>query len=190
MQQFSPRSTVCLKLIFPANSWNQIGVKIGADIPFCLRGGTLRARGIGELFSPLPPCPDCSIVIIKPDFGISTKNAFSRCDSAPYRHADVEKMIAALSSGNLLSIAGALENVFEVLCSEEESAALTKARSLLLENGADGALLSGSGSALFGIFSDSSRAKMCCQTLLAEMEKGNAPLEGVFLCHPVSSGAF
>ena len=86
----------------------QIGVKIGADIPFCLRGGTLRARGIGELFSPLPAMPDCSIVIIKPDFGISTKNAFSRCDSAPYRHADVEKMIAALSSGNLLSIAGAL----------------------------------------------------------------------------------
>ncbi|MDY4047436.1 4-(cytidine 5'-diphospho)-2-C-methyl-D-erythritol kinase, partial [Negativibacillus massiliensis] len=81
----------------------QIGVKIGADIPFCLRGGTLRARGIGELFSPLPAMPDCSIVIIKPDFGISTKNAFSRCDSAPYRHADVEKMIAALSSGNLLS---------------------------------------------------------------------------------------
>lgn len=168
----------------------QIGVKIGADIPFCLRGGTLRARGIGELFSPLPAMPDCSIVIIKPDFGISTKNAFSRCDSAPYQHADVEKMIAALSSGNLLSIAGALENVFEVLCSEEESAALSKARSLLLENGAAGALLSGSGSALFGIFSDSSRAKLCCQTLLSEMEKGNAPLEGVFLCHPVSSGAF
>ena len=71
----------------------QIGVKIGADIPFCLRGGTLRARGIGELFSPLPAMPDCSIVIIKPDFGISTKNAFSRCDSAPYRHADVEKMV-------------------------------------------------------------------------------------------------
>ena len=62
-----------------------------------------------------------------------------------------EKMIAALSSGNLLSIAGALENVFEVLCSEEESAALSKARSLLLENGAAGALLSGSGSALFGL---------------------------------------
>ena len=57
-----------------------IGLAIGADIPFCLRGGTQRAQGIGEDFSPLPPMPDCPIVIIKPRFGISTKAAFARCD--------------------------------------------------------------------------------------------------------------
>ena len=62
----------------------QIAVGCGADIPFCLRGGTQRAQGIGEDFSPLSPMPDCPILIIKPRFGISTKDAFARSDSTAF----------------------------------------------------------------------------------------------------------
>ena len=100
----------------PLEQLEKIALPCGADIPFCLRGGTLRARGIGEQFSPLPPMPDCPILIIKPRFGISTGAAFARCDSQPYRHAEVEKMIQALQTGSVAQIAGALQNVFEELC--------------------------------------------------------------------------
>ena len=70
----------------------QIAVGCGADIPFCLRGGTQRAQGIGEDFSPLSPMPDCPILIIKPRFGISTKDAFARSDSTAFSHAQVQRM--------------------------------------------------------------------------------------------------
>lgn len=162
-----------------------IGLAIGADIPFCLRGGTQRAQGIGEDFSPLPPMPDCPIVIIKPRFGISTKAAFARCDTAPYAHADVQKMIAALSTGKTEAIAGAMQNVFEELCSEQEKQLLHDCRQPLLQNGALGALLSGSGSALFGLFDSPQRAQRCTDLL-----QNHPLLEGAFLCRPVSTGAF
>ena len=162
-----------------------IGLAIGADIPFCLRGGTQRAQGIGEDFSPLPPMPDCPIVIIKPRFGISTKAAFARCDTAPYTHADVQKMIAALSTGKTEAIAGAMQNAFEELCSEQEKQLLHDCRQLLLQNGALGALLSGSGSALFGLFDSPQRAQRCTDLL-----QNHPLLEGAFLCRPVSTGAF
>ncbi len=135
----------------------------GADIPFCLRGGTLRARGIGEQFSPLPPMPDCPILIIKPRFGISTGAAFARCDSQPYRHAEVEKMIQALQTGSVAQIAGALQNVFEELCSGERQ--LAAARELLRRRRAAGVLLSGSGSALFGLFEEEDTARTALHAL-------------------------
>ena len=157
----------------------------GADIPFCLRGGTLRARGIGEQFSPLPPMPDCPILIIKPRFGISTGAAFARCDSQPYRHAEVEKMIQALQTGSVAQIAGALQNVFEELCSEEESRQLAAARELLLQHQAAGVLLSGSGSALFGLFEEEDAARAALHAL-----QNHPSLEGAFLCRPVAQGAY
>ena len=89
--------------------------------------------------------PDCPILIIKPRFGISTGAAFARCDSQPYRHAEVEKMIQALQTGSVAQIAGALQNVFEELCSEEESRQLAAARELTRDL-VSGVLLSGSGS--------------------------------------------
>lgn len=168
----------------PLKELEQIGLSVGADIPFCLRGGTLRAQGIGEAFSSLPPMPDCPIVIIKPRFGISTKAAFARCDDAPYPHADVEKMAAALSCGHIETVAGALQNVFEALCSPEEKEQLELCRTLLLQNGALGALLSGSGSALFGLFDSDSCAKRCAALL-----NDHPLLEGSFVCRPTRCGA-
>ena len=162
-----------------------IALPCGADIPFCLRGGTLRARGIGEQFSPLPPMPDCPILIIKPRFGISTGAAFARCDSQPYRHAEVEKMIQALQTGSVAQIAGALQNVFEELCSEEESRQLAAARELLQQHRAAGVLLSGSGSALFGLFEEEDTARTALHAL-----QNHPSLEGAFLCRPVAQGAY
>lgn len=169
----------------PLEALEKIALPCGADIPFCLRGGTLRARGIGEQFSPLPPMPDCPILIIKPRFGISTGAAFARCDSQPYRHAEVEKMIQALQTGSVAQIAGALQNVFEELCSEEESRQLAAARELLLQHQAAGVLLSGSGSALFGLFEEEDTARTALHAL-----QNHPALEGAFLCRPVAQGAY
>ena len=169
----------------PLEALEKIALPCGADIPFCLRGGTLRARGIGEQFSPLPPMPDCPILIIKPRFGISTGAAFARCDSQPYRHAEVEKMIQALQTGSVAQIAGALQNVFEELCSEEEGRQLTAARELLLQHQAAGVLLSGSGSALFGLFEEEDTARTALHAL-----QNHPALEGAFLCRPVAQGAY
>ena len=169
----------------PLEQLEKIALPCGADIPFCLRGGTLRARGIGEQFSPLPPMPDCPILIIKPRFGISTGAAFARCDSQPYRHAEVEKMIQALQTGSVAQIAGALQNVFEELCSEEEGRQLAAARELLLQHQAAGVLLSGSGSALFGLFEEEDAARAALHAL-----QNHPSLEGAFLCRPVAQGAY
>ena len=169
----------------PLEALEKIALPCGADIPFCLRGGTLRARGIGEQFSPLPPMPDCPILIIKPRFGISTGAAFARCDSQPYRHAEVEKMIQALQTGSVAQIAGALQNVFEELCSEEEGRQLAAARELLQQHRAAGVLLSGSGSALFGLFEGEDAARAALHAL-----QNHPSLEGAFLCRPVAQGAY
>lgn len=169
----------------PLEQLEKIALPCGADIPFCLRGGTLRARGIGEQFSPLPPMPDFPLLIIKPRFGISTGAAFARCDSQPYRHAEVEKMIQALQTGSVAQIAGALQNVFEELCSEEESRQLAAARELLLQHQAAGVLLSGSGSALFGLFEEEDTARTALHAL-----QNHPSLEGAFLCRPVAQGAY
>lgn len=169
----------------PLEQLEKIALPCGADIPFCLRGGTLRARGIGEQFSPLPPMPDFPLLIIKPRFGISTGAAFAHCDSQPYRHAEVEKMIQALQTGSVAQIAGALQNVFEELCSEEEGRQLAAARELLQQHRAAGVLLSGSGSALFGLFEEEDTARAALHTL-----QNHPALEGAFLCRPVAQGAY
>lgn len=169
----------------PLEQLEKIALPCGADIPFCLRGGTLRARGIGEQFSPLPPMPDFPLLIIKPRFGISTGAAFARCDSQPYRHAEVEKMIQALQTGSVAQIADALQNVFEELCSEEEGRQLAAARELLQQHRAAGVLLSGSGSALFGLFEEEDTARTALHAL-----QNHPSLEGAFLCRPVAQGAY
>lgn len=160
-----------------------IGVKIGADIPFCVRGGTLQAQGIGEVFTALSPMPDIPIVIVKPRFGISTKDAFGRCDSLSYRHAEVDKMIGALQAQNPAQIADSLQNVFEELCSPKEAQNLQQIHDLLKNHGAQNSLLSGSGSAVFGLFQDEETAKACVEAL-----SSHPLLEGVFLCRPILSG--
>ena len=162
-----------------------IGVGVGADIPFCIRGGTLRAQGIGEEFSPVPHMPELPLIIVKPNFGISTGKAFGRCDSQTYQHADVPAMMLALQEQNIKKIAGALSNVFEELCSPEEQKKLLQVHKLLAEEGACGSLLSGSGSAVFGIFDDEMKARRCLESLSI-----HPMTEGVFLCHPVPFGAY
>ncbi len=139
-----------------------IGSQVGADIPFCLKGGTLLAEGIGEMLSPLPALPDCYIVIAKPDFGIDTKMAYSAFDemklTPDYATPDFVKAL----SGKLDDIAPKVCNMFEECLKNKEIEAI---KVKLLSYGAKGAAMSGSGSAVFGIFESFERAEYAAKML-------------------------
>lgn len=144
----------------------EIGAKIGADVPFCIMGGTVLVRGIGEILTQLDNCADCYIVIVKGNEGVSTKEAYEAIDSAENLPAvNVEKVISAITKGDFKALSGKLVNVFEQ-CTDikEVNEIVEKLRS----HGAIEAAMTGSGSAVFGIFTDKIKAKHCVKSLKTE----------------------
>lgn len=144
----------------------EIGARVGADVPFCIMGGTMLVRGIGEILTRLDHCENCWIVIVKGDEGVSTKEAYAAIDSAENLPAvNVEKVISAVTKGNFEALSGRLINVFEE-CTDikEVKEIVEKLRSL----GAVDAAMTGSGSAVFGIFMDKKSAKDCVKLMKNE----------------------
>ena len=134
------------------------GASVGADIPFCLMGGTALAEGIGEKLTPLPDIPDCFFVVVKPLVGISTAQAYGAVDRTDYKSSpSTDNMLAGLDDINL--IAARLYNDFEEALDIPEIKALTD--SLKMYDGCLGACMSGSGSAVFAIFDDENKASLC-----------------------------
>ncbi len=153
--------------IFETDLSNQqlcgIGVKVGADVPFCLTGGTMLAQNIGEILSPLPPLEDCYIVLAKPDRGVSTKEAYGAFDTAVnIRHLDTCGMLYAASEGNFEGICKRCKNVFEQLIEVPERVPI---KSILNRHGALCACMSGSGPTVYGIFDDESKAQAAVSNL-------------------------
>ena len=129
-----------------------IGLSVGSDMPFCIRGGTALAEGRGEKLTDLPPLMPCWIVICKPDFGISTPTIFARADSCQLTcRPDIAGMMTALETQNRAALADSVRNVLEEALAEEQGEVFTIKRRLL-ELGADAAAMSGSGPAVFGLF--------------------------------------
>ena len=143
----------------------ELGARLGSDVPFCVSGGTMLARGRGDLLSPLPALPPCSIVICKPEFSISTPKLFARINCVKMRHhPDTAGMIRALQDGDLHGIARRMYNVFEeVLPDPFSDIGLIKAR--LLDFRALGVTMSGTGSAVFGLFDSYRDAQLAHQVL-------------------------
>ena len=160
----------------------EIGFRIGADIPFCIKGGTQRAQGAGEILSDVPALAESLYVLIaKPKFPVSTKLAFQGFDEQEHpQRADVGGMISALSSGKLQDISAKLANVFEPFCRPEEIGAIKK---IMLDHGAAGALMSGSGSAVFALFASEEAAEKCSATLRPMVEQ-------VDVARPLSYGCY
>lgn len=155
-----------------------IGLRVGADVPFLIRGGCALAGGVGERLSSLyPGLRPCSLVIAKPSEGIGTAEAYTAYDAhAGICHQPSEGMQTAIAAGNLELVAKRLFNVFEQVI---HSAGTNRIRSAMAESGALGSLLSGTGSAVFGIFSDETAAGRCLAMLSGE----------AFLAEPVQFGA-
>ena len=136
---------------------DRLAVKLGADVPFCLRHGTYLAEGIGEKLTRLCDLPHCYMVIVKPDFGISTPWAYKALDDLMEHetviHPDIDALTDALQSGNIEEIAGKMGNILE-FAAIKKFPGIQKIKDMLSSYGAVISLMSGSGPTVFGIFKD------------------------------------
>lgn len=161
---------------FSLSALCRVGEMLGADVPYCIVGGTAEVKGIGEQITPLARFPECTVVIVKPEEGIGTKEAFTRIDRLEQLlHPDVAAMVSAVARKDLKQAAQCMGNVFEQVCTVEE---VFSVKERLISLGALGALMSGSGSAVFGVFACFDAAQRAV-TVLKE-EYGS-----VFLTKPI-----
>jgi 4-diphosphocytidyl-2-C-methyl-D-erythritol kinase len=137
----------------------KIGEAVGSDVPFCVRGGTVAAVGRGNIMTDLPALPACDLVIVKPTFALSTPELFSKLDCNKLRRRpDTDGILSALRDGSLSGVARRMYNVFEdVLPRGRDEIEAVKSR--LLDFHALGAVMTGTGSAVFGVFDDPLRAR-------------------------------
>lgn len=144
------------------------GESVGSDVAFCLRGGTMLASGRGEILQPLTPLPPCYFAICKPDFSISTPELFQKLDGARLNcHPDTEGLLSALEKKDLDGLCRRMYNVFEDV-PDRRMRTIRAAKGALLDCGALGALMTGTGSAVFGVFRDAAAAGKACETLKKE----------------------
>lgn len=137
----------------------EIGVKLGADVPFCIMGGTVLSEGIGEILTPLKPAPDCHLLIVKPPVGISTKFVYDElAPSSELNHPDTDAMIEAINAGSIKDMAANLGNVLESV-TIKEMPFIDDIKKEMIELGALGSLMSGSGTTVFGIFDSKTKAE-------------------------------
>lgn len=135
------------------------GVVLGADVPYCIMRGTVLAEGIGEVLSPLPPMPKCQILIAKPPISVSTKAIYKALDSKKIEeHPDIDGLIEGLGNRDLHQIAGAMGNVLEEVTIEMHPV-IAEIKKCMLEHGALGAMMSGSGPTVFGIYDDKNKIR-------------------------------
>lgn len=135
-----------------------IGRMIGADVPFCIEGGTTFAEGLGEKLTPLNPIPDCFILLANPDVNISTKKVYESLDINKIdKRPDISGIIDAMDKGQLEKLAAKLCNVLEGV-TIDICPLIRTIKKNFIEYGAIGSSMSGSGPTVFGIFDDQSKA--------------------------------
>ena len=142
-----------------------MGLKLGADVPYCLRGGTMLAEGIGEELTALAPMPHCWVVLCKPPFAVSTKEVYQAIDAVDIKkRPDTVGMVKALEKSDFAGVCRRLSNVMEEVTAAKRRQ-IGEIKAFLTENGADGTLMSGSGPTVYGLFLDEGRAKTAAKML-------------------------
>ncbi len=143
-----------------------LGVKLGADVPFLLMGGTVLAEGIGEILTPVSALPELSLVIVKGKESVSTPEAYRAIDQLiDPAHPDTDALLTAIRTENFDLLCQSCGNLFEAAIDLNE---VKKAKEMLLANGAQCAVMTGSGSAVFGIFKNALEAIACKEELKQE----------------------
>ena len=157
----------------------EIGERIGADVPFCIVGGTRLAGGTGTKLKKMIPIPRCNIVICKPEVSVSTAEAYSKIDSAKLSHPEfTAEMVKAVYARDIYMVTSCMLNDFELALDLDEIKAVKR---VMLKNKALGACMSGSGSAVFAIFNSEKKALKCVEALRKDYNE-------VFLCAPEKEG--
>lgn len=163
----------------PLSRLTELGVSVGADVPYCILGGTALAEGIGEKLTPLTPVPDFYLLIAKPDISVSTKYVYEHLDLAGItKHPDVRGMATAIESGSLQGVLDRMGNVLETVTAGAYPV-IGSVKRRMRELGAVNSLMSGSGPTVFGIFLSEQAAEFACQQL-----KSEEPAMQVFLTTP------
>ena len=151
-----------------ADALETLAARVGSDVPFCVRGGTALATGRGEKLETLPSLPACKFVVCKPDFSISTPELFRKLDQTGLRcHPDTAGILAALRDGELEPVARRMYNVFEEV-DDRRLRTVREIKSVLLDCGALGAIMTGTGSAVFGVFRPDADCSAAVAALRAE----------------------
>lgn len=137
----------------------KLGVKIGADVPYCIMGGTALSEGIGEILTPLPAPPECVLLVAKPDIDVSTKFVYENLHADRLeRHPDIDGMTEAIKAGDLSGITKRMENVLETVTIKEYPI-INKIKEQMKTEGAVNALMSGSGPTVFGVYTERKTAQ-------------------------------
>jgi len=156
----------------------EIAIKIGADVPFCIIGGTVLVEGIGEKTTKLPDISDVYFVIVKRGKKPSTREMYGRYDlQKNIIHPESEKIIEAINNQNILKNAQILKNVFEILWEEK----IADIKACMNKNGSKASLITGSGPSVFGIFTNENAAKACADEL-------KIIAKHVYICKNAKSG--
>lgn len=156
------------------------GVRLGADIPYCIMGGTALSEGIGEALTPLPEMPDCRILIAKPPIHVSTAFVYGNLKLQEIKaHPDIDGMIEAIHGHDLYGIACRLGNVLETVTIPAHPV-IAEIKDKMMAYGAVRSLMSGSGPTVFGIFEQEQEAEQA-----AEGIRGAGLSEQIYMTHPV-----
>ncbi len=141
------------------------GVKLGADVPYCIMRGTVLAEGIGEKLTALPEFPKCHILIAKPGISVSTKTVYDKLDSKEIvEHPDIDSLLNGIKKGDLDEIVAHMGNVLE-LVTEDDYPIIKEIKDVMVASGAKRAMMSGSGPTVFGIYTERKLAKAAMKEL-------------------------
>lgn len=159
------------------------GLKLGADVPYCIMRGTALSEGIGEVLTKLPPIPSCYILIAKPPISVSTKMVYENlhADRLTY-HPDIDGMIEAIHAKDLRGITDRMGNVLETVTIDRYPI-IADIKDIMIEGGAMNSLMSGSGPTVFGIFEDEDRARSVMRYL-----RNNRYVKQAFVVLPFNVG--
>ena len=141
------------------------GVTLGADVPYCVMRGTVLAEGIGEILTPLDPMPKCYVLLAKPPISVSTKMVYEKLDSHEIEnHPDIDGILAGLKAQDVYQVASSMGNVLEKVTIEAYPI-IEEIKNVMKSKGALGAMMSGSGPTVFGLFEDKSKARDAAQRI-------------------------
>lgn len=152
----------------------ELGVQIGADVPYCIMRGTALAEGIGEKLTSLPPMVKCPVVIAKPQVSVSTKYVYENLKLDEHtQHPDIDALIQNIRTKDLPAIAGSMGNLLETVTAKKYPE-IEKIKELMRENGALNAMMSGSGPTVFGLFDELETAKMAARLYVRAGSQGRS----------------
>lgn len=143
------------------NELMDLGVQIGADVPYCIMGGTALCEGIGDIITPLPSFKNHILILVKPNFGVSTKEVYKNLDfSKIFKHPDTEAIIKAMEEERLEDVCNGMKNLLENVTLRKYPV-LKRIKEDMVRMGAMGAMMSGSGPTIFAFFDDMLKAQRC-----------------------------